>query len=126
MESHSKWPPLGTPDRPNGPQALVTSDPFARRLVSALGDRREGHQGSVVSASFSPDGTHVVTASADNTARVWRIFADVNKLILLVRVGLSRCLSQAQRDAYGLLSAQPSSDDRNFIPPPAPDGRCPG
>ena len=30
-----------------------------------------GHRGSVISASFSADGTHVVTASADKTARVW-------------------------------------------------------
>ncbi|WP_404824239.1 hypothetical protein [Nostoc flagelliforme] len=27
----------------------------------------------VWSASFSPDGKRIVTASADNTARVWRI-----------------------------------------------------
>jgi WD40 repeat protein len=31
----------------------------------------EGHQGWVYSTSFSADGTHVVTASADKTARVW-------------------------------------------------------
>jgi hypothetical protein len=29
------------------------------------------HQGPVRSAAFSPDGTRVVTASSDNTARVW-------------------------------------------------------
>jgi hypothetical protein len=29
------------------------------------------HQGRVVSAAFSPDGTRVVTASGDGTARVW-------------------------------------------------------
>ena len=29
------------------------------------------HAGLVYSASFSPDGSRVVTASADNTARVW-------------------------------------------------------
>ena len=29
------------------------------------------HQGGVVSAAFSPDSTRVVTASWDNTARVW-------------------------------------------------------
>jgi WD40 repeat protein len=31
-----------------------------------------GHEGSVVSAAFSPDGTHVVTASSDDAAQVWR------------------------------------------------------
>src|SRR5947207_15731845 len=31
----------------------------------------KGHTGDVYSASFSPDGSRVVTASADKTARVW-------------------------------------------------------
>jgi hypothetical protein len=30
-----------------------------------------GHQNIVNSASFSPDGQHIVTASSDNTAKVW-------------------------------------------------------
>jgi WD40 repeat protein len=30
-----------------------------------------GHEGSVNSAAFSPDGTRIVTASADTTARIW-------------------------------------------------------
>jgi hypothetical protein len=29
------------------------------------------HQGQVTAACFSPDGTRIVTASSDNTARVW-------------------------------------------------------
>jgi WD40 repeat protein len=86
----------------------------------------EGHQNWVTSASFSADGTHVVTASWDKTARVWRVFADVSTLIGIVRPRLSRCLSQAEREGFGLTSAQPTSEDRNFIPPPGPDGRCPG
>jgi WD40 repeat protein len=35
------------------------------------------HQSSVASAAFSPDGRRVVTASLDNTARVWE--ADTGK-----------------------------------------------
>ncbi|HAX85894.1 MAG TPA: hypothetical protein DCY91_06380 [Cyanobacteria bacterium UBA11370] len=31
----------------------------------------KGHQGVVTSASFSPDGERIVTASSDNTARAW-------------------------------------------------------
>ncbi|MCF2151315.1 CHAT domain-containing protein [Desmonostoc muscorum LEGE 12446] len=31
----------------------------------------KGHEGSVNSASFSPDGKLIVTAGADNTARIW-------------------------------------------------------
>ena len=40
------------------------------------GDRAElltlkGHTGSVWSASFSPDGSRIVTGSRDKTAKVW-------------------------------------------------------
>ena len=84
----------------------------------------EGHQDDVESAAFSPDGAHVVTASWDTTARVWRVYPDVNELISLVRPRLSRCLSQAQRDEYGLHTEHPA-EDRNLIPPPTLDGRCP-
>src|SRR6202012_1627949 len=30
-----------------------------------------GHNGSVLSAGYSPDGTRIVTASGDGTARIW-------------------------------------------------------
>jgi WD40 repeat protein len=33
----------------------------------------EGHVGPVHSAAFSPDGARVVTASVNNTARVWML-----------------------------------------------------
>ena len=84
----------------------------------------EGHEAEVTSASFSADGSHVVTTSADGTARVWRMFQDADELVLLVRSKLSRCLSQLQRTTYGLAARQVTSDDRHFIPPPTPDGRC--
>ncbi|MCB8927745.1 MAG: hypothetical protein H6652_19190 [Ardenticatenaceae bacterium] len=31
----------------------------------------EGHSARVLSAAFSPDGTRIVTASLDGTARLW-------------------------------------------------------
>ena len=31
----------------------------------------KGHTGGVYSASFSPDGTRIVTGSEDRTAKVW-------------------------------------------------------
>lgn len=33
----------------------------------------EGHRGRVLSAVFSPDGSRIITASADCTARIWRL-----------------------------------------------------
>ena len=47
--------------------ALRRALPAQRRLLEVLA----GHTGSVVSAAFSPDGTRVVTASDDGTARIW-------------------------------------------------------
>jgi WD40 repeat protein len=34
----------------------------------------EGHEGPVWSAAFGPDGTHIVTASADRVVRLWRLW----------------------------------------------------
>ena len=47
------------------PRASGTPRP-ARRSPSS-----SGHEGSVNSAAFSPDGSRIVTASWDKTARVW-------------------------------------------------------
>ncbi|HSL53079.1 MAG TPA: hypothetical protein VK868_01740, partial [Pyrinomonadaceae bacterium] len=42
-------------------------DPNRGNVVKTL----DGHTGQVNSASFSPDSRLIVTASADNTARIW-------------------------------------------------------
>ena len=123
---------------PDGTHVVTASYDKTARVWDLRGERPsfvalEGHQDIVWSASFSPDGTHVVTASWDKTARVWRSFPDVNKLIGIVRAGLSRCLSQAERDAYGLgsgptvlptLQVPVVPADRSFIPLTKQDGSC--
>ena len=116
---------------PDGTHVVTASSDKTARVWDLRGERPtfvalEGHQGEVNSAAFSPDGTRVVTASSDGAARVrvWPVFPDVNELITLVRASISRCLSQAQRDAYGLRTEHPA-EDRNFNPPPTPDGCCP-
>jgi hypothetical protein len=63
------WPREGDSSRP---QLRLTLE----SLASALPTLRErlrlkGHEAAVNSAAFSPDGTRVVTASWDHTARVW-------------------------------------------------------
>jgi len=40
-------------------------------LSAQLHRQLEGHSGTVWSAAFSADGKRVVTASQDNTARIW-------------------------------------------------------
>jgi WD40 repeat protein len=37
----------------------------------AIGEPLKGHENAVISATFSPYGKRIVTASFDKTARVW-------------------------------------------------------
>jgi WD40 repeat protein len=65
----SAWPRVGDEERP---PMRATSE----RLSSALSELRHettmvGHENHVASAAFSPDGSRVVSASRDNTARIW-------------------------------------------------------
>lgn len=47
-------------------QMLFAASSIQRATIS-------GHRGAVLGAQFSPDGTRVLTASADRTARVWDV-----------------------------------------------------
>jgi WD40 repeat protein len=40
-----------------------------------------GHEGPVISAAFSPDGKHIITVSADQTARLWEIFSSTQEFL---------------------------------------------
>jgi WD40 repeat protein len=49
-------------------------------LLAAL----QGHSDTVWSAMFSPDGQYILTASLDQTARIWRVLTldDMKKILL--------------------------------------------
>jgi WD40 repeat protein len=58
------------------PAGIVTASPAAAELAATAWQSQwrlvlSGHAGAVNSAAFSPDGTRIVTASADKTARIW-------------------------------------------------------
>jgi hypothetical protein len=65
------------------------------------------HPERVLSAEFSPDGEHIVTASSDGAARVWHVFADTRKLIAAAKATAPRCLTSEQRAASYFLPEQP-------------------
>jgi len=54
---------------------VTSSDDNTARVWDATSGHRlqvlRGHTGPVVSATFNPDGTRIVTGAYDNTARVW-------------------------------------------------------
>ena len=60
-----------TPNQPNSNKNPASADTGS--FIDYFAEERQfkGHEGSVNSASFSPDDKLIVTAGADNTARVW-------------------------------------------------------
>ena len=62
---------------------------LAERMLASLsrGSRvnpivLEGHEGSVISANWSPDGKQIVTGSGDGTARIWRADGQGEPIVL--------------------------------------------
>jgi WD40 repeat protein len=107
---------------PDGKRVLTASDDKTARVWDLTGPTPvatvlAGHIGSVNSASFSPDGKRVVTASSDNTALV-RPTPSASELMTLARQTLTRCLTIAQREAFGLPVEGTHDADRNVIHKP--------
>ena len=71
---------MGRPDRPYVFQAetALYGAIFSHRELAIL----RGHEGSVQHAAFSPDGSRIVTASSDNTARLWDAAGGVEIAVL--------------------------------------------
>jgi WD40 repeat protein len=68
------FPGLNAAFGPDGTRVVVSEGKLVRVWDASTGKeiaRLEGHTDRVTSATFSPDGTRVVTASQDRTARVW-------------------------------------------------------
>ena len=77
-----------------------------------------GHTKSVNTASFSPDGKSVVTASDDGNAIIHAVPTD-DELVVLATHSITRCLTVDQREQLGLpvlISGAPG--DRARIRPP--------
>jgi WD40 repeat protein len=97
-------------------EAINTNNNLKVYLTEALVKRRawsvlqtlQGHAGPVSSAVFSPDGLLIVTASEDNTAKVW-----VTRTGQCIRTlqGHTRPVSSAEFSPDGLLIVTASLDD---------------
>jgi WD40 repeat protein len=72
-----------------------------------------GHENTVTSAGFSPDGTRIVTGSGDNTARMWPLVQDLPELARLAwqRIAPVRSLSEAQKQRFFIENAPPLAAD---------------
>jgi WD40 repeat protein len=80
-------------------------DQTARLWDAASGKKLltlEGHTDGVRSAAFSPDGTRVVTASDDDTAKIWRVFPTTQDLVDYAKSIVARHLTPEQRKAFFL------------------------
>ena len=85
---------------------VTASDDQTARLWDAATGKAlvtlEGHTDRVWSAAFSPDGTRVVTASFDKTAKIWRVFPTTQALIDYAQSIVPRQLTPEQRKQFFL------------------------
>lgn len=83
----------------------VLQEPMASMVL-------KGHEGEVWSASWSPDGKRIVTASEDKTARIWLVtIPDIRQSLL---AATTYCLTPEQRRTY---FGEPEPDARTQARP---------
>jgi WD40 repeat protein len=66
-----------------------------------------GHTDLIEIAVFSPDGSRILTASWDKTARLWEAFPETQTLIDRVKAEVPRCLTPEQRQRFLLAPTPP-------------------
>ena len=128
LDGH-KAPVLAASFSPDGRRVVTASSDNTARVWDLSGDKPtatilERHKRSVSAASFSSDGRHVFVASSDQTVWQWEIYPDIGELAALVRSRLTRCLSSAQREQFGL-PVEDAARPRDLIPAPDASGLCP-
>jgi WD40 repeat protein len=102
----------------DGKRILVaTSGPGYRRYAVRLLDTETGKPISepfdindltVTSVAFSRDGKRIASASLDDTARVWDIFATTQDFVSHAKAAAPRCLSPEQRAEFFLPAEPPA------------------
>jgi predicted NACHT family NTPase len=108
---------------PDGRRLATASQDGTARLWEAEGGREtallRGHGGAVQSVAFSLDGRRLATASLDRTARLWEVFRSREELATAAVARLPRCLSPAQKVAFGLVEVTEvdPQDTRQPAPP---------
>ncbi|MCP3914277.1 MAG: hypothetical protein GY711_01840 [bacterium] len=87
------------PDRPYvwEAEAALCRASFSLREIAVL----RGHEGPVNQAAFSPDGGRIITASYDNTARLFALYG-AQALIDHAREVAPRQLTPEQRERFFL------------------------
>ncbi|MEM8612045.1 MAG: TIR domain-containing protein [Cyanobacteria bacterium P01_H01_bin.105] len=99
-------PKSAVADIPDAPEAIPTLD--LQRLHATLESQLLlSHKASVLHVSFNADGTQIVTASADGTARVWDLSSDEFQIL----EGHGSAVNHASFNADGTKVVTASSDE---------------